>query len=194
VHIVQANLYEPAFAAGTFDVVWSFGVLHHLPDPRSGFRAIARLARPDGGIVAIWVYGYEGMAFTYKLSHLRSVRRLMAGSSATAKVRVSGVIAALLSAGYWAPLWLLARLGLGRRVRRLPLSEQVDHGWSARVAAVHDRVATPITHFHDRPELEAWFKDEGFADIEVVDTNRRGWRAFGRRRPRVSEGSAVAAS
>jgi uncharacterized protein YbaR (Trm112 family)/SAM-dependent methyltransferase len=180
VHLVQTNLYQPPFAPGTFDVVWSFGVLHHLPDPRGGFHSIARLARPDDGIVAVWVYGYEGMAFTYRLSHLRAVRRLLARRSPAAKVRVSRAIAAALSVGYWGPLSVLDRAGFHDRVRRLPLSEQVHHGWSARVAAVHDRVATPITHYHDRPELEAWFAEQGMKDVEVVDTNRRGWRAFGR--------------
>jgi SAM-dependent methyltransferase len=181
-HIVQTNLYRPPFRNGTFDIVWSFGVLHHLPDPREGFRVISRLARPDGGLVAIWVYGYQGMAFTYRLSHLRPIRRLVAGRSARTKVRASQAIAATLSAAYWTPLRVLDRLGFGRRIERLPLSEQVHHSWSSRVAAVHDRVATPITHYHDRAELEGWFEEIGMADIVVADTNRRGWRASGRRR------------
>ena len=181
-HIVQTNLYRPPFAQGTFDIVWSFGVLHHLPDPREGFRVIARLARPVGGLVAIWVYGYEGMAFTYRLSHLRPIRRLVAGRSARSKVRASQAIAAALSAAYWTPLGVLDRLGFRKRIELLPLSEQIQHNWSARVAAVHDRVATPITHYHDRAELEAWFEDIGMTDVVVADTNRRGWRASGRRR------------
>jgi SAM-dependent methyltransferase len=40
---------------GAFDVVVSSGVLHHTPDPRASFAAVARLVRP-GGVVVIGVY------------------------------------------------------------------------------------------------------------------------------------------
>ena len=36
---------------GTFDVIESIGVLHHLPDPSVGFAALKRLLAPDGIIV-----------------------------------------------------------------------------------------------------------------------------------------------
>jgi hypothetical protein len=75
----------------------------------------------------------------------------------------------------------LKRLGLGETVERLPLAAYVEHGWSARVAAVHDRLSTPITHFHEREELLAWFSEAGLGAVSVEDTDRRGWRAHGTR-------------
>jgi SAM-dependent methyltransferase len=180
VHIVQADLFSPPFEPGQFDVAWSFGVLHHLPDPHAGFRALARHARPDGGRVAIWVYGYEGMAFTYRLSHMRPLRRVLERVGARGRLFASRFVAAGLSLGYWLPLRIMESVVGVRRIRRLPLAEHVHHDWSARVAAVHDRLGTPITHFHDRPELEGWFAEEGLTDVVVEDTDRRGWRARGR--------------
>ncbi len=181
VHVVQADLFALPVSDGTFDIAWSFGVLHHLPDPLTGFRVLVSLARPGGGLVAIWVYGYEGMAFTYRLSHLRSLRRLLADQGPRARVAASKLVAAALSLAYWLPLRLLGALGGVHRLRRLPLSEQAVQGWSARVAAVHDRLSTPITHYHDRPELLDWFSEAALVDVEVTDTIRRGWRAHGRR-------------
>jgi SAM-dependent methyltransferase len=184
VHVVQADLFEPPLAPGRFDVAWSFGVLHHLPDPRAGFAALVRQARPDDGRVAIWVYGYEGMAFTYKLSHMRPLRRALASVGPRGRVLASQIVAAGLSVAYWLPLRIVESIAGGDRTRRLPLAEHVHHGWSSRVAAVHDRLSTPITHFHDRPELEDWFAGEGLTDVVVEDTERRGWRAQGRRSAR----------
>ena len=89
-------------------------------------------------------------------------------------------MAAALSALYWEPLRALRALGLGRLVDRLPLTDYIAHGWKARVAGVHDRLSTPITHFHDRDELGEWFQAARLAGIQVEDTDRRGWRAFGR--------------
>ena len=102
-------------------------------------------------------------------------------SSAT-RVRASKVVAALLSALYWEPLRIAKRAGLQRSVAALPLANYIDHQWVARVTAVHDRLSTPITYFHDRDELLAWFHAAQLVEVCVEDTNRRGWRAHGRRR------------
>ncbi|HVI73468.1 MAG TPA: class I SAM-dependent methyltransferase [Anaeromyxobacteraceae bacterium] len=49
---VEMDLRQPALRAGAFDVVYCSGVLHHTPDPEASFRAIARLVRPRGVLVA----------------------------------------------------------------------------------------------------------------------------------------------
>jgi SAM-dependent methyltransferase len=52
---VETDLRRPGLRDGAFDVVYSSGVLHHTPDPRTSFAALARLARP-GGIVILGLY------------------------------------------------------------------------------------------------------------------------------------------
>ena len=51
VRFVESDLRDPGVRPGTFDVVYSSGVLHHTPDPRASFARLARLARPGGAIV-----------------------------------------------------------------------------------------------------------------------------------------------
>jgi SAM-dependent methyltransferase len=188
-HVVQGNVFDRPLRAGRFDVVWSFGVLHHMPDPRAGFRAIVPFAKEDGGRVVIWVYGYEGMALTYRLSHMRTLHRRTRKLSGPARARASAVVAGALSALYWEPLRLARSVGLAPIVRRLPLADYVDHPWRTRIAGVHDRLSTPITHFHDLLELSEWCRSAGLDRISVNDTNRRGWRAHGIRRPPVTASS-----
>ncbi len=55
VGFVETDLNAPGLRAGAFDVVLALGVLHHTPDPRAAFRAVARLARP-GGVLVIALY------------------------------------------------------------------------------------------------------------------------------------------
>jgi SAM-dependent methyltransferase len=55
VHFVETDLQNPGLRPGSFDVVYSSGVLHHTADPRASFARIAPLARP-GGMVIIGVY------------------------------------------------------------------------------------------------------------------------------------------
>jgi SAM-dependent methyltransferase len=191
-HLIQGNALERPLRDGSFDVVWSFGVLHHMPDPEAGFRALVPFSRPDGGLVVIWVYGYRGMAFTYKLSHMRPLHRMTRTMTDQGRVAASKAVAAALSGLYWGPLRVARRLGLGTLVRRLPLADYSDHDWMARVAAVHDRLSTPITHFHDRNELLGWFRHAGLAHALVVDTDRRGWHASGRRESTAAAAERVA--
>jgi SAM-dependent methyltransferase len=54
---VQADIYQLPFAQ-SFDYAFSIGVLHHLPDPRGGFRSLASKVKP-GGHISAWVYGAE---------------------------------------------------------------------------------------------------------------------------------------
>jgi 2-polyprenyl-3-methyl-5-hydroxy-6-metoxy-1,4-benzoquinol methylase len=55
VQFVETDLHRPALKPGSFDVVYSSGVLHHTRSPRDAFRQIAPLAKP-GGIVVVGVY------------------------------------------------------------------------------------------------------------------------------------------
>jgi SAM-dependent methyltransferase len=52
---VETDLRRPGLRDGAFDVVYSSGVLHHTPDPRASFAALARLARA-GGFVVVGLY------------------------------------------------------------------------------------------------------------------------------------------
>jgi SAM-dependent methyltransferase len=55
VRFVETDLHSPGLAPAAFDVVVCSGVLHHTPDPRRAFAALAALARP-GGIVVVGLY------------------------------------------------------------------------------------------------------------------------------------------
>jgi ubiquinone/menaquinone biosynthesis C-methylase UbiE len=55
VRFVQTDLNRPALRDRGFDIVYSSGVLHHTPDPRSAFARMARLTRP-GGMIVLGLY------------------------------------------------------------------------------------------------------------------------------------------
>jgi len=55
VQFVETDLRQPGLKAGSFDVVYSSGVLHHTSNPRRSFARLAQLARP-GGTIVVGVY------------------------------------------------------------------------------------------------------------------------------------------
>ncbi len=81
----RASLLEaPAIAEaeGPFDYIDCCGVLHHLPDPSAGFRALARALAPKGGM-GLMVYGEFGRTGVYELQH--ALKALVPGDAAPAE-------------------------------------------------------------------------------------------------------------
>lgn len=64
----------------TFDLIDSTGVLHHLPEPERGIRALAKVLRPDG-VIFLLLYATYGRAGVYMLQRL--FRLLGLGQSPT---------------------------------------------------------------------------------------------------------------
>ena len=54
--LIQGDVQLMPFKAGTFDFIYSFGVLHHLPDPGKGFAALSEGLKPGAALVT---YLYE---------------------------------------------------------------------------------------------------------------------------------------
>ncbi|MEO8052793.1 MAG: class I SAM-dependent methyltransferase [Acidobacteriota bacterium] len=50
-HLITADVKQVPFAARSVGMVTSNSLVHHIPDPRSVFREIARISRPGGPIL-----------------------------------------------------------------------------------------------------------------------------------------------
>ncbi len=69
---------------GPFDYIDCCGVLHHLPDPLAGLRALASVLAPGGGI-GLMVYAPHGRTGVYMLQH---ALRLLAPESEAPPARI----------------------------------------------------------------------------------------------------------
>ncbi|MDV2502432.1 MAG: methyltransferase domain-containing protein [bacterium] len=58
-HLVQADLTSPPIPEGSIDFLACDQVIHHTPDIRESFKALARLVR-KGGYCAVYVYRIKG--------------------------------------------------------------------------------------------------------------------------------------
>jgi len=65
---------------GLFDYIDCTGVLHHLPDPAAGMKALASVLQPEGG-VGVMLYGQYGRTGVYPLQEM--LRTLAPQSMAT---------------------------------------------------------------------------------------------------------------
>ena len=149
VAIVQADLLDLPIAEGSFDMVYSIGVLHHTPDPRAAFHQIARRVKP-GGRLAVWLYRRNTAPQEWLNSGLRAVT-----------TRLPAQVLEPLCAG-------LGTLGsiplLNRTLNKLAnFSNHPD--WTLRVCDNFDWYAPRYQSHHTPAELKRWFDEEGFTDI-----------------------------
>ena len=86
----NGTLERLPFAAGTFDVVMSRGVIQHTENPRQALRELLRVCKPGG---LLYFYTYRHGTYDVVLNQLRTVARGI-GSPACSRV-VYGVCRAL---------------------------------------------------------------------------------------------------
>jgi SAM-dependent methyltransferase len=173
VELVQADLYEFPFAPGSFDLAYSIGVLHHLPDPERGFRAVVETVRP-GGLVFAWVYGRENNGFIIRV--IDPLRRLVFSRFPRAVLKWG--VALPLAAALW-PLVKAAGAGFPiPYAAYFRFLAKRDFGFTHGV--VFDQLVAPTTHYLRREEFEAWFERAGLKDVTITWRNQNSWRGLGR--------------
>jgi len=181
-HVVQGDLLQPPLRrpanGGGFDFIYSIGVLHHLPEPRSGFLELARLLRP-GGTIAVWVYGYEHNELVRHV--IEPIRRFTTRLSPTALRAVAAPLGVLFYAVVKLVYGPASRRG---RADRLPLGEYIASlsafNFRQIYNIVFDQLVAPTAAYIRGEELRSWFEDAGLTEIEIGSRHGNSWRGRGR--------------
>ncbi|MDD5509208.1 MAG: class I SAM-dependent methyltransferase [Dehalococcoidales bacterium] len=71
--VVQADATALLFEDNTFDCVYSFGVLHHIPDVQKALGEIKRVLKP-GGLVMAMLYNRDSLLYGYSIVYLRGIK------------------------------------------------------------------------------------------------------------------------
>ena len=165
--VVQGDLLRLPFAEGSFDHVYSLGVLDHTPDPKAAFLGLARLLKP-GGRIAIWVYPRErprleriinvhrGISTRLPLGVLVGLSRLMAPVGAVKRRLMASRNPAVV------------RLGVALNVLTIGVSMHPDP--EVRVCDTLDWYAPRFLSRHTPEEVRAWFEEAGL--VGVIDLTR----------------------
>jgi SAM-dependent methyltransferase/uncharacterized protein YbaR (Trm112 family) len=187
-HFVQADIYHPPFLPDTFDFVYSLGVLHHLPDPEKGFRALLPLLRPDNYINIYLYWNLEGEAAWRRaaLSVVTGMRQVTTRMPHGLLKKFSWLIAAGFQVAFVLPSRALASFkpteGLADRV---PLGHYRKYSFRVLYTDQFDRFSAPIENRYSRAEVAAWFERARLEDVVIL--GGAGWRASGKRAVKVNE-------
>ncbi len=163
VAILQADALRLPFKPGSFDYIYSIGVLHHTPDCERAFKALPSLLKPDGEI-SIWVYSAYNKY--YRMSdQYRKITSRLPPPWVHAFCRLAGPV------GY-ADRGLRKIPMIGRPVSAilralLPMNQNnPDH--RLRVLATLDWYAPKYQSKHTYEEVFRWFESCGLQDLHVL--------------------------
>lgn len=181
VHVVQGDIHNPPLVEASFDLVYCLGVLHHMERARYSFRRLGALLR-TGGRLCVWMYGpRQGFASAVN----RGLRVVSARLEPAQLHQLSRVIAGGLRVFSHTPYRALEPIpGLRGVVTHLPVHDHHRWPFPVVVADVYDRLRIPVTILVTGEELERWFFEDRFADIEVTRRvrNNESFRGTGVRR------------
>ena len=125
VRVAQADLFRTPFASGSFDLIYSLGVLDHTPNPRRAFLELARLLRP-GGKIAVWVYHRERPALERIMDAHRAVSRRLPLPVLVGLSRVLAPVGGLKRRLMASSVRPVARLGVALNVLTIGVSMHPD--------------------------------------------------------------------
>lgn len=167
---VQGDILNPPFAAGSFDYIYSMGVLHHTPDCKRAFMSLLPLLK-EGGEIAVWVYEKRASLI------VSDVYRLVTRNLPSRLLYFLCHIAIPLGWFHRVPL-------VGRFLLYLfPHSRHPDPRW--RILDTFDWYSPRYQSKHTQDELLGWFAEAGLED--VVPT---GYPVGARGRKRVATASS----
>ena len=181
-HIVQADIYHLPFAR-LFDYAFSVGVLHHLPDPRAGFRSLAAKVK-DGGHLSAWVYGAENNEWiTRFVDPLRE--KFSSRIDHRVLLHLSKFPAALMYLATKLVYGPLNRVNGGSKLARHLfyndyLSAISRFGWREQHTIVFDHLVAPTSHYIAGADFEKWWRDIEAKEVVIGWHNKNSWRGFGR--------------
>jgi SAM-dependent methyltransferase len=180
-HIIQADIFHLPLRRG-FDYAFSVGVLHHLPNPRDGFKSLVSKVK-SGGHMSAWIYGAENNGWI--VSFVNPVRRVTSSMNRRALFQLSKLPAAavyLSTKLIYAPL---NQSNSGKKVaRHLFYNDYLNYisrfDWREQHSIVFDHLVAPTAFYISREEFEDWWRDVGAQDVIINWHNQNSWRGFAR--------------
>jgi SAM-dependent methyltransferase len=158
----------PADAA--LDLIVSFGVLHHIPDPDPVVRAAFRALEPGGRFV-VWLYGVEGNRLYLALAQplRRATRRLPHAVLHGLSRALTPPLAAYAELCRWLPLPMRAYM----RSHIARLSNPV------KTLTIYDQLNPAYAKYYSRAEAIDLLARNGFSSVRAHHRHGYSWTVVG---------------
>lgn len=164
-----ASIGDLPFKEKSLDFAYSLGVLHHIPDPEAGIRAIAARLKPGAPLLVYIYYAFDNRPVWYRwLWRLSDIGRQVLSRQPQA------VRAAIAEMAAICVYWPLARTGeilsrLGLRIDNWPLAYYAERSFYVMRTDALDRLGTRLEQRFTRKQLAEMMARAGFETIRFSE-------------------------
>ncbi len=155
---VQADLKQLPFEPGSFDFVFSIGVMHHDTNTRSVFDAVAKMVKP-GGRYSVWLYRRNQWWQELINTGLRALTTRLPHAILEPLCHLGAIAGAI-------PI-------VNRTLNKV-INFSAHPNYENRVCDTFDWWAPAFQHHHTTDELMNWFKEAGFEDLQELPPEKSG--------------------
>ncbi len=166
-HVVQGDLLHIPLASNTFDGAYSYGVVHHTPDPARAVREIARTLKP-GAPLLLYVYeDFSDRPFHWRaaLAIANSVRVITTRMPPSILMRICKMLSPVI--------YVLCTIPS----RHFSWAAQFPYRHGTHPFGLdgdlYDRLSTPIEERYSKAGATALAEDAGLMAVHVAQ--QRGW-------------------
>jgi len=183
IRVSQAEVEKIPFSDDSFDLVYSLGVLHHIPDTRKAMHRCVQKLKPGGYFLVYLYYKLDNRSIGFKslfwLSNI--LRRIICRLPSPIKGVVCDALAILL----YLPFVTLSKLFFAFDFSRplvphIPLSYYRDKTFNIIRNDSLDRFGTPLEQRFSKGEITDMMLSCGLKDI-VFSEKEPYWHAIGRK-------------
>lgn len=158
VTFLQADLKKLPLEPASFDLVFSIGVMHHDAETQKVFESVARFVKP-GGYYAVWLYR-RNQWWQEKINDF--LRRRTTQMPPTKLERWCRL-------GAWA-----GGIPVFNKLANKIINFSNHSNRENRLCDTFDWYAPEYQHHHTVEELQRWFQEAGFEELQILPPEKTG--------------------
>ncbi|MCK5476399.1 MAG: methyltransferase domain-containing protein [Candidatus Aenigmarchaeota archaeon] len=164
--VLYKSIYDIDFK-NKFDIVFSIGVIHHLEYPHKAVENLAKSVK-KGGVVLIWVYGYEGNEWI--VNYISPLRKI----TSRLPLKLTNLVAYLFSVPFFTFVKVIPQ--------KKPYFKQLSNFrfWHTH-SIIFDQLIPRIANYWTKKEAMDLFKNKGLEDIKAYRVNKNSWTVIGKK-------------
>jgi SAM-dependent methyltransferase len=183
VRISQASADYIPFPDNSFDLVFSLGVLHHIPDTKKALSKCVEKVKPGGYFLVYLYYSLDNRGFLFKA--LFSLSNIFRQIICRLPHKLKNIVCDVIAVCIYMPFIFIAKafdkIPLLKKVTgRIPLSYYRTKSFKVIRNDALDRFGTPLEQRFSKNEIHDMMQAAGLTEI-VFSSKEPYWHAVGKK-------------
>ena len=182
--LVKASANDLPFYDESFDLVYSIGVLHHIPDTFKAMKACVDKVKKGGFFFTYLYYNFDNRGFLFRL--LFKASNVLRKGISKLPQKIKRLVCDFLAVTVYMPFVLICRvlkkIGVKEKIRkRIPLYGYENKSFYIIRNDSLDRFGTPLEKRFTKKQIQEMMEKAGLEEIKFSD-NIPYWHAIGKKK------------